>query len=636
MTPSLHKLKLCLLFFVFAVLPVQAVPPPPPEVLAKIKADSQGALQFLYPSGRVYEYEGLFPLVLEFNNPSPLPQNYKLTWGSQLPVPKDLKNVKLEPGEKRRYTLIFPQNEVSNLYRIELNGQAYNHELVSSPRNLVTGIIAPKEVGFDYLRALKLEQEQNYNAQGDEEKKRVPLTSVSRIDSEVVPESWALLSSLDVILLYDLPALTLSKTQQSALLEWAQMGGTLVLVSNGLPEEFSGTVFETELPLAPSGVTTENGYVQLVGEAASDATELYALDAPLALKRDLLEGELVLITAPFTELGRLNEQTAQELWLTIYQDLPDNNLNQYGSTVKHRQFRNNLRDMPEHPRAKGGLMAAFLLFYSLIVGPLNLGILRKKDKMLWSFITVPVIALVFAIGAYMVNMVGRSSQPVLRELGVLEIAEGKSRGVGQSEALLYSPNSAEFTVSTAPQAVFQFDGYPVQDGFGLYDVTPDGGLKSQVSMGTWDIREFSSRSLIELESPLRVDIKFQLVGAGSESAQGAEVTIESPCPSLGKALIYSPVRGISEPFEIKAGPQTLPLKFSGSPGYNKFESIGPTEERLHPGQTSLLLDLSNNSTGFKPDGTYLLFWTDRMLTDVVTSPEAKHVGEYLVIAEVEP
>ncbi len=412
------------------------------------------------------------------------------------------------------------------------------------------------------------------------------------------------------------------------------MGGTLVLVSNGVPEEFSGSAFEPELPLRPTGVTTDSGYVLLSGEQREGAEVLYSAgESPLALRRELLDGQIVLLTAPLTELGVFKEEAAQEMWLNIYKDLPDNNPQQYNQ--RGRNFRNTLRDMPEHPRARGGLMAAFLLLYSLIVGPLNLGILRKKDKMLWSFVTVPVIALVFAAGAYLVNVVGRSSTPVLRELGLVEIQEGQLRGIAQSDALLYSPSSAKFEVATSPRAVFEYDGYGIQDGFGLYQVTPEGGLKAQVKMGTWDIREFSSRSLLELDGPIQVDLKYQVVKGESESAQGAEVTLNCPYPSVGKALIYSPVRGISEPFEISGGAQTLQLKFSGAPGYNKFVSISHPDERAHPGQEALLLALSNNNT-FKPDGTYLLFWTDKMLTDVTSTPSTKHVGEFLAIVEFEP
>lgn len=611
-------------------LPGFAVPPTPPPV----PADGSSSLRVLYPAGRVFEYDGLFPLVLEFNNSGLTQRTYRFSWGSSLEVPKELKRLQLEPGEKRRFPLVFPRNEVGNLYNLEVNKKSHSHELVGSPRNLVTGILAPKEEGFDYLRALKLEVDPNQSSNDpNEPTKYVPLSSISRMDAEVAPESWTLLTSLDSIIVYDLPALSLSTTQIEALIQWAEKGGTLVLVSNGVPEEYAGTPLQKKLPFQASGVDSQDGFIALEGRRAEGCSSTYEhKGVPLVYKRPVLQGQIVQVTAPLTELGPLDEEASLKLWRTIYDNIPDNTTNHYRN--RSRVAANTLNDIPEHPRAQAGLLAGFLLLYALIVGPLNLGILRRKDKMLWAFVSVPMIALVFAAGAYLINVAGRSSTPVLRELGLLEIKAGATRGVAESHTILYSPSAQRYTLTTAPESGFEYIDYQ-REGFGLYQINPDGGLSADIELGTWDILSFLTESLLELEKPFDLKVTYQDLAAKTELAGGAKLSVNSPYPSLGEALLYDPVRGISDPFELQAGQQSIDLKFQGAPGYDKFSAIAASDKKTHPGHAALLQSLSNESSRFQSGFSYLIFWTDQLQTPLEANNDATHAAEFLVVVEFE-
>lgn len=619
----LNRLFALLLLLVIA-LPSAALPPPP--VAPKVTSDGKSDLRLLYPAGRFYE-DGLFPLVFEFHNTSLLDRTYTVTWGSSLPVPSELKNLKLPPDGKRRFSLVFPRNEISNLYNLEVNKKSQNHELLGSPRNLVSGILAPKDVGFEYLRALSLEVDQNYNPNKseDDEDKRVPLSCISRLDAEVLPESWDLLSALDVIVAYDLPALSLSSGQQEALLDWTRRGGTLVLVSNGVPEEYSGSAFLEHLPLQPKSVSTEHGFLHVLGEAKEEGYSAFEFEGvPILYKSPMLRGKLVQITTPIIELGKIDEQTCEQLWRVIYDELPDNVANNYYN--RSRVAHNVLNDIPEHPRARAGLLAGFLLLYALIVGPINLGYLRKKDKMLWSFVTVPAIAILFAGGAYVVNMAGRSSTPALRELGVLEIPAGAVRGLAESHAILYSPRNETYRLASSPRASFEHIDYRGKD-FGLYHPTVDGGLETSIELGTWDIMSFVTDSVAKLERPIQV--------RGTLKDGALEVEIDSPFSSLGQAVVFDPKQGISDPFDLTEGSQTRKITFQAAGGYDKFSMLADPNPRVHPGHSELLLSLSNENSRFPQESSFLLFFTDKFQTELEADKGAKHAAEFLVVVEFE-
>jgi hypothetical protein len=636
LTPIRRQLAKLLYLLVFCALPALAAPAPVPTLPAEKTAVKDSEVRFLYPAGQIYKQDKVFPLVVEISNLTGLPKSYKASWSLNLELPPQLKSIKLEPGEKRRFPLNFPRNEVGGASTIELNGKSYSSELQPCPRNSTTGLLSPATEKFDYLRTLKLEVDPTVATASEQEAKPslVPLAALAILDPELVPEGWPMLSCLDVIIAYDLPSMALSKLQKAALVSWVCQGGRLVLVSDGLPEEFQGTPFQEHLPLQPTGVVTDQGLVQLVGEVAPGAETLMTYhDRPLLLRKPLMRGELFLVTAPLKEQAPLTVEEAETLWKQV---LPDqvqdpNGTGSYNYGYNYNYYpsitANTLRNIPELPRAGPGWVALFLLVYALIVGPVNLGILRRKDKMLWSFVTVPVIALVFAGGAYLLNSSSRSSVPVLRELGVLQVKSGDARGYAVSEALFFSPSSDRYLIDCEPDAICHPATYSYENPpFAMYESLANGGLQASIAMGTWDVFMLNTESLIELPSPLK------------GSWKNGTLTVDSPLSTAAnEAQVYSPEKGASEVFQLKGGQQTETLELKDPASYTKFEKLGdPPDKQAHPSRADLLSNISNQSaTVFEAKKTYLMFWTDKLVAPLNPKAPGLHRAEYLVVLELE-
>ena len=77
----------------------------------------------LFPAGSFSDYGTLFPLVLEYHNKSLAPQAFELTWSLETPVPREYKNVVLEPGIKKRIPFLLPPNSINQLYTLKVNDQ---------------------------------------------------------------------------------------------------------------------------------------------------------------------------------------------------------------------------------------------------------------------------------------------------------------------------------------------------------------------------------------------------------------------------------------------------------------------------------------------------------------------------------
>ncbi len=623
--------RLCLaLFFLTAACWGQTKPGP------------DSSVRFLYPIGKAYKSETVVPLVLELSNNTSKERTYTAKWSLEIPIPDELVGLRLKPGDKKRFPLFFPRHTVDRLYNFEVNGQPYPVDLQTNSRSSIAAILSPSEEKFDYLRSLKLEVDQNAVQAAAATPPPTPgqpvdppktswiaLTDLANLEPELLPESWAPLASLDTIIVYDLPSLSLTQGQKEALMNWCLRGGRLVLVSDGEPNEYKGTPFESYLPMTPTEVVTDDGLTQLVGTLHPKAEALAShAGRPLLLRREALDGKLFLITAPLKELSPLSTEQAEKLWRQVLPEAPDpatGNYNSYNPSYNSHSGSNYLRDIPELPRAQAGWLAIYLLTYALIVGPLNLGVLRKKDKMLWSFVTVPVIAVAFAGGAYLINLAGRSSVPVLRELGTLRLKSGETLGHSRSDALFFSPSARRYAIDCDPKVVCQPGLYSYDDRiFGMYQPLPDGGLQAGITLSTWDVYALEIEALMQTSGPItgRWDSKTLTLDSAMESA-------------ADEAILYNRKEGVSQPFTLKKGKESYPLSFNSSATYDVFAPIATTNKE-HPGRDELLNGLSSAaSQQFKEDATYLLFWTTELQSKVNAGEKTAHKAEYLVVVELE-
>lgn len=596
-------------------------------------------VRFLYPCGKNFQHEAVYPLVVEYHNISRTPQSFKLSWNITVPIPPEYEELTLEPGEKKRLPLIFPPRAVGSLYSMEVNGQSVNPALGSNAQNAIIGVLAPGEGAFDYLRSLQVEKSSYYNpADKNSGPEYGSPQAMSTLDADVFPEHWAELESLQVLVCHDLATLGLSNFQYEAIINWTRMGGHLVLVTNGVPTEYRGTPLQGVLPLEPKGVSTTNKLLRLTGELAPGAL---ATDggpkSPLVIRQSLGDGKITFLTSPLLETDLLGKKATESLWRSILAPPADSNSNPYNYNYNYnynsiRIFRYALLDkLPELPRARAGWIALYVILYGIIVGPVNLTLLRRKDKMLWSFITVPLVAAAFAGGAYLANSVIRPSSPVLRELGWVRFLKGQSFGISEAEQLFFSPDARSYPLSSSSRMVF--DTY--QNNYGvmssprqleMLSVAADGGLKSHLGMGTWDIQRFNCRGVVGLEAA------FEL----SFNKKDSTLTYQSPVGSSEEsAFITVPGLGTSQLFTLKKGKQNIKLTFSSVPP----SSVGSWDGEKFPGRQEVLNALANNAAGnpqtMKSDRSYLYAWSDQVGTDFTVGTQSKRLQDTLLLVEFE-
>ncbi|OGO53537.1 MAG: hypothetical protein A2Z32_08740 [Chloroflexi bacterium RBG_16_69_14] len=93
----------------------------------------------------------------------------------------------------------------------------------------------------------------------------------------------------------------------------------------------------------------------------------------------------------------------------------------------------------------GGLIALFGA-YILLIGPINYLVLKRLDRREWAWLTMPVLIVAFAIGAYAYGAALRGNEMIVNEVAIVRGAPGATDGTAQVYLGIFSPSRGLFQV----------------------------------------------------------------------------------------------------------------------------------------------------------------------------------------------
>ena len=209
------------------------------------------------------------------------------------------------------------------------------------------------------------------------------------------------------------PSSSISTQQQTALEGYVRHGGKLLLVES------------------------------LLGKSAFLGA--YRLGAPDGKPQHLGFGELYRFAGLDSSLSTLFNQSVVQ-WLK----------EQYSPTVRHFiASRQNTSTAPLALRRLGtsfvfpslAWLLWWLLAYLLVVGVLNFAVLRWLGRREWGWITVPLIALLFAAGFYFSSAAKRPKSLELDEVGIFWLDDRSTLAAAQVGVRVSSPRETSLTVT---------------------------------------------------------------------------------------------------------------------------------------------------------------------------------------------
>ena len=270
------------------------------------------------------------------------------------------------------------------------------------------------------------------------------------------PLGW---TDLDVLVFNDVDTTDLDSGQRAALVTWLSSGGHLV-VGGGAGAAQTAAGLADVLPAAVRGVRTVerlNGLGAYVGApVASGPYPLVELE--LTAGEALIEqDDLILVAHRRFGAGAvdflafdagLNAFTQweanTEFWRLIVE--PETARNYRPSIANTQNALNAVGAVPGLEPPSVLQIVAFLLAYTILIGPVNYLVLRKLDRRELAWFTIPLLVLGFTACAYASGFEIRGRVPILHRLGVVTVPQGTNTGYATELVGLFSPRRARYDV----------------------------------------------------------------------------------------------------------------------------------------------------------------------------------------------
>ena len=317
---------------------------------------------------------------------------------------------------------------------------------VHDPGQLIVGVVAekaPKIVGSLSLPAVQNEQPAVV----------VPLT-VADLPGRI--EAW---SALDRLIWQDVDASTLSSEQMSAMRGWLALGGRLVIVGGTGGIGSLGGFPDDILPFRPTSTVdvAAASLTALLGTPPAGATDVPAMAGDLIRGRTLAtSGDRVIAaqatygSGSVTILGLdptvgwvAQAGPARALWPSL---IPGRSEGSVGMT-DDSQIVSAVSNLPSLALPPLGGLLLLLFGYIALIGPINYLILRRLDRREWAWITMPLLIVGFALGAYAFGSALRGSSIIVNEVGIVRGAPDATEGSAEVYLGVFSPARGTYQVS---------------------------------------------------------------------------------------------------------------------------------------------------------------------------------------------
>lgn len=298
---------------------------------------------------------------------------------------------------------------------------------------------------------------------------------VGRVRTSLPPDSMLAYQGVAAVSLDDRAWDTLTERQQNALKGYVLSGGLLVV--HGVDLNRLKTLIPSGLlPVEPVGLTQvpapaligwvpslrgSSGMVDVVRSRVLGGAKvlLSHRDIPLVVTMPKGLGQVVFLAFDPTQPPLANGDAAHSLWKNLLRlqikrlvspttIFPDEQGTYWGvSSLSKAYFGEMIQAMVEAVAANPvplGWLAAYLGVYALVLIPLNYLVLRKLDRLQWSWFTLPVLALLTSAAGYAIATQVQTRSHQLRWWTALYTSSGSPQAVVESDWVLYSAYSQRY------------------------------------------------------------------------------------------------------------------------------------------------------------------------------------------------
>ncbi|MCC6174380.1 MAG: hypothetical protein IT305_03660 [Chloroflexi bacterium] len=396
--------------------------------------------------------------------------------------------------------------------------------------DLLCGVLSRSGPAFDFLPGLELP---------------LPLrrARIAHLDVPDLPSRPQLLASLDCLIFDNISTSTMLDSQREALSSWVHAGGMLITIGGSTWQKtFAGLPPEL-LPVKVDGLASLDNLDALTDLAAGEAigvpgpwlvSQASLTDGNPAAEQDGMplmavarrgHGTVIYLAVdPSTEPLR-SWAGAPNLWRYVLAHgaggvgLTSSVMNTFAGWG--RIPRNAMVDISALGGPTPGFMMVALALYALAVGPANYLFLKRFGRTSWSFVTIPLITAIAAVGTFTLAGAVRDSNVIVNTVSLVR-GYPTSPLYGRTYVSVLSRQPAALDARANDSALisslfFPFPRDPNPDAQGWQLKVVDGvtPMVSGLQLPAGSLGTFSVDSQLDLSGRLQSDLKVdgrQIVG----------------------------------------------------------------------------------------------------------------------------
>jgi hypothetical protein len=377
---------------------------------------------------------------------------------------------------------------------------------------MLVGVLSDDPTAFDELAA-----------------SRYPNGSIAQVvhlTREDIPNSAVFLHGFDLLAIDDFASDSLTPTQRRAIEGYVALGGSLLLGSGGAWRKTLGALPAGLLPLTPTGTQTAAGSralqtsmpMEVVTGSATGTAWLQEGGRPLILEQAFGQGLVTMAAFDWTTDPAASSTATRSLlrqvglrsgfgtrlasaaggpigtvWFT--------GASSGSITQRSNNFLGALSNLPSLELPSLRLIGLLVLLYVVVVGPLNFLVLMRAGRRELAWITVPLIAVAFAGGAYGLALGTKGKSVQANQISIIHLAGAGDQAYQETYTGIFAPTRGDYSVSLGgPQPAIAPAGN-LDGGYGLpagsIRLLPDQPGVDLLGVTAFTLRGYATESAVE-------------------------------------------------------------------------------------------------------------------------------------------
>jgi hypothetical protein len=466
-------------------------------------------------------------------------------------------------------------------------------------------------------------------------------------------EAWG---AIDRLVWQDVDSNLLEPDQLAALQGWLAAGGRMVIAGGTAGPATLSAFPDTILPYRPLATTdvAPQSLAGLLGELPDTAADLPALsgdllggrtlaavgDRVVAAERTYGSGLVTIVGFDPATPWIAETDASDALWRRL---LPPRST--VGQVVTDdTQLISAVSQLPALALPPIGGLLLLLGAYILLIGPVNYLVLRRLDRREWAWVTMPILIVVFAVGAYGFGAALRGSNVIVNEVAIVRGAPGATDGAAQVYLGVFSPSRETYQLEVPGGALLSspisgefFGGEATAGGLDILQGNPS--RIRDLAVGVASLRA------IRAETPATVPLveaQLQLTDGSLKGTvkNASEEELEKPAVVLGGSVqvLKDLLPGEQADVNLRLAPQ-----FFGQPLSDKVvgsvffpDASRATENVIRQYVRHTMVDqltydpMFGTSNQLPSDGPVILAWGSRDVLDLaIQGQEPRRTGNVL-------